>query len=70
MGEAAPAADTSPAVGWWLLALCAMVAVMVLLGGYTRLTHSGLSMVEWKPATLLPPVSETEWQAAFDDYRR
>lgn len=33
------------AVGWWLLMLCAMAAGMVMLGGYTRLTHSGLSMV-------------------------
>ena len=61
---------TSRAVGWWLLILCGMVVVMVMLGGYTRLTHSGLSMVEWKPHTVLPPSSETEWQAAFDDYRR
>ena len=44
--------------------------VMVLLGGYTRLTHSGLSMVRWHPQTLLPPTSESAWQAAFDDYRR
>jgi cytochrome c oxidase assembly protein subunit 15 len=62
-------ATTSRAVGWWLLVLCTMVVGMVLLGGYTRLTHSGLSMVEWKPATVLPPGSETEWQAAFEDYR-
>ena len=51
---AAPTA-TSRVVGWWLLVLCAMVVVMVLLGGYTRLTHSGLSMVRWHPQTLLPP---------------
>ncbi len=63
-------ATTSRAVGWWLLVLCAMVVGMVLLGGYTRLTHSGLSMVEWKPATVLPPGDEAAWQAAFDDYRR
>ena len=66
---AAPTA-TSRVVGWWLLVLCAMVVVMVLLGGYTRLTHSGLSMVRWHPQTLLPPTSESAWQAAFDDYRR
>lgn len=68
--DATVAAATSRAVGWWLLILCAMVVLIVLLGGYTRLTHSGLSMVEWKPHTLLPPSSEAEWQAAFDDYRR
>lgn len=60
---------TARAVGWWLLLLCGLVVVMVLLGGYTRLTHSGLSMVQWKPATLLPPSSEAQWQAAFADYR-
>ena len=69
IAPAAPA-TTSRAVGWWLLILCAMVFVMVLLGGYTRLTHSGLSMVRWHPQTLLPPTSESAWHAAFDDYRR
>jgi cytochrome c oxidase assembly protein subunit 15 len=63
-------ATTSRAVGWWLLVLCALVVGMVLLGGYTRLTHSGLSMVEWKPATVLPPAGDAEWRAAFEDYRR
>ena len=38
---------TARAVGWWLLVLCGLVVVMVLLAGYTRLTHSGLSMVQW-----------------------
>ncbi len=61
---------TSRAVGWWLAALCGMVVVMVLLGGYTRLTHSGLSIVRWHPQTLLPPTSESAWQVAFDDYKR
>ena len=44
-------ATTSRAVGWWLVVLCGMVVAMVLLGGYTRLTHSGLSMVRWHPQT-------------------
>ena len=69
-GVARMSRGTSRAVGWWLLALCAMVAVMVLLGGYTRLTHSGLSMVRWRPHAILPPMSDAAWQAAFDDYRR
>jgi len=64
-----PTSTTARAVGWWLLALCGIVVGMVLLGGYTRLTHSGLSMVQWKPNTLLPPSSHAEWQAAFADYR-
>lgn len=43
---------------------------MVVIGGLTRLTHSGLSMVEWHPQRVLPPLSDAEWRAAFDDYRR
>ncbi|MEQ8193141.1 MAG: COX15/CtaA family protein [Rhodospirillales bacterium] len=57
-------------IGLWLLGVCAMVFVMVVLGGLTRLTHSGLSMVEWKPLTgWLPPMSEAVWQELFDKYR-
>ncbi len=63
------AADSRIAV--WLLVCCAMVFAMVVLGGVTRLTHSGLSMVEWKPATgFLPPMSQAEWQDAFDKYKQ
>lgn len=74
-GRPSAAADTPPssttarAVGWWLLVLCGMVVVMVLLGGYTRLTHSGLSMVRWQPNELLPPSSHAAWLAAFADYK-
>lgn len=57
-------------VALWLLVLCAMVLIMVVLGGATRLTGSGLSIVEWRPVTgILPPMSAAEWQAAFDAYR-
>ncbi len=63
------AADRLIAV--WLLAVAAMVLVMVVLGGLTRLTHSGLSMVEWRPLTgWLPPLSEAGWQAQFEAYQR
>ena len=59
------------AIALWLLILCAMVFVMVVLGGLTRLTHSGLSMVEWRPITgWLPPLNDAQWQQAFDHYRR
>lgn len=54
----------------WLLLVAAMVAVMVALGGLTRLTGSGLSMVEWNPHHLLPPLGEAEWQDAFALYRQ
>ena len=63
------AAYSAPAIAWWLAICAAMVFIMVMLGGATRLTESGLSMVEWKPLTLLPPLNDAEWQAAFQDYR-
>ena len=57
-------------VRWWLIAVAALIAVMVLVGGATRLTESGLSIVEWKPVTgALPPLSETAWARAFDAYK-
>lgn len=58
-----------PPLAGWLLLIAAMVAVMVGLGGATRLTGSGLSMVEWNPHHFLPPLSEAEWQDAFALYR-
>jgi len=59
------------ALAYWLLAMCVMVYVMVLIGGFTRLTYSGLSIVEWKPLTgWLPPLTAEQWEAAFADYRR
>ncbi len=58
------------AVAAWLLACCALVALMVLVGGVTRLTHSGLSIVEWQPLVgTIPPLSDAEWQAEFAKYR-
>jgi cytochrome c oxidase assembly protein subunit 15 len=48
-----------------------MIFVMVLLGGATRLNHSGLSMVEWKPLTgILPPLTQDEWEATFHKYQQ
>lgn len=59
------------AVGTWLMVCCALVAAMVVVGGLTRLTHSGLSMVEWKPFTgFLPPMDDAAWQALFDKYKQ
>jgi cytochrome c oxidase assembly protein subunit 15 len=58
-------------VALWLLVICAMVFAMIILGGVTRLTQSGLSMVDWHPVTgWLPPLTEAAWQAAFDAYRQ
>lgn len=58
------------AVATWLLACCALVFAMVVLGGITRLTGSGLSMVDWRPLMgWLPPLSDAEWQAVFEMYQ-
>ncbi|MCP4249181.1 MAG: heme A synthase, partial [bacterium] len=57
-------------IGLWLLTCCAMVLGMISLGGVTRLTGSGLSMVEWRPVLgFLPPLSEAEWQRVFALYQ-
>lgn len=56
-------------VASWLLACAAMVAVMVALGGLTRLTGSGLSMVQWNPHHLLPPLTNAQWHEAFSLYQ-
>ena len=58
------------AVAVWLFACCALVFAMVVVGGVTRLTHSGLSIVEWQPIVgTLPPLTEAAWQEAFAKYR-
>jgi heme a synthase len=58
------------AIRIWLYAVAALIFAMVLVGGATRLTESGLSIVEWKPVTgALPPMSEAAWQAEFDKYK-
>ena len=59
------------AVGLWLLACCAMIFVMVSIGGITRLTESGLSITEWRPISgIVPPLSAGEWQQEFALYRQ
>ena len=60
----------SKPVGIWLLCVALLVLIMVVVGGATRLTESGLSIVDWRPVTgTLPPIGETEWQAEFDKYK-
>lgn len=56
-------------VAWWLLTCAGMVFVMVILGGLTRLTGSGLSMMEWQPLSLLPPLNDQDWLAWFERYQ-
>ena len=59
------------AVAWWLFICCAMVFVTMVVGGITRLTHSGLSIVEWKPLIgALPPLSESHWLELFAKYQQ
>ncbi|MGH8576787.1 MAG: COX15/CtaA family protein, partial [Gammaproteobacteria bacterium] len=66
-----PSPPPRRAVAVWLLLVCAAIAVMVVLGGVTRLAHAGLSIVEWRPVTgVLPPRSDAEWEETFAAYRQ
>ncbi|MBT8108951.1 MAG: COX15/CtaA family protein [Gammaproteobacteria bacterium] len=59
------------AVATWLLICCGLVFAMVVLGGFTRLTGSGLSMVDWRPLMgILPPLSDAGWQRVFEMYQQ
>ena len=59
------------AVALWLLVCCALVFAMVVVGGVTRLTRSGLSIVEWQPiAGTIPPLNQAEWQETFLKYQQ
>jgi len=63
-------ADQRP-VAAWLLTCCALIFAMVVLGGVTRLTHSGLSIAEWQPLVgIVPPLNERDWQELFERYRQ
>jgi heme a synthase len=74
MDMALPTADAQQTrlrtVRLWLFAVAALVLAMVLVGGATRLTESGLSITEWKPVMgVLPPLSEAQWQDEFQKYQ-
>jgi cytochrome c oxidase assembly protein subunit 15 len=63
-------ARNTRAVRVWLLVVAGLIAAMVLVGGATRLTESGLSIVEWKPVTgIMPPLTQAQWQQAFEAYQ-
>lgn len=72
----APHALTPPtarpaALAAWLFTVAGLVFLMVVVGGITRLTESGLSITEWKPVTgALPPLNEAQWMAEFEKYRQ
>jgi cytochrome c oxidase assembly protein subunit 15 len=58
------------AIRLWLLTIAGFIVVGVVVGGATRLTQAGLSIVEWKPITgVVPPLSDAQWQAEFEKYR-
>ena len=64
-------ASQNKAIATWLLIVAAAIFCMIVLGGVTRLTHSGLSMVDWKPIMgVIPPLSETDWLASFAKYQQ
>ncbi|CAO3416620.1 COX15/CtaA family protein [Azospirillum doebereinerae] len=66
----APTVPSDRPIALWLLVCAAMVLAMAVIGAITRLTESGLSMVEWKPLIgILPPLSEAEWNRVFDLYK-
>jgi cytochrome c oxidase assembly protein subunit 15 len=69
-GISAQRAPQIRAIRWWLISIAALIAIMVLVGGATRLTESGLSIVEWKPvAGALPPLNQEQWAQAFEAYK-
>ncbi|PQA85523.1 COX15/CtaA family protein [Hyphococcus luteus] len=69
--SAAPGASRSNRrIALWLFFMCGLVAAMVIVGGATRLTDSGLSIVEWRPVTgAIPPMSEADWLSEFEKYK-
>lgn len=55
----------------WLLVVCGLIMIMVVFGGYVRLTRSGLSIVEWNPISgVIPPIGEAAWEAEFAKYQQ
>lgn len=65
-----PRADRR-AIAGWLIGVCALIVAMVAVGGITRLTQSGLSIVDWKPVTgAVPPLTEAAWADEFARYQR
>jgi heme a synthase len=69
-GNSALQTPNNRAVRWWLVTIAVLIVIMALVGGATRLTESGLSIVEWKPVTgTLPPLNQEQWKDAFDAYK-
>lgn len=65
-----PPVNSSKWVGYWLLGTAGLIFGIVILGGLTRLTESGLSITEWKPITgSIPPISQADWEREFELYK-
>jgi len=70
LAAAKPLPSDARGVAVWLLACCALVFAMVVVGGVTRLTHSGLSITEWQPiGGTMPPLDPADWEEAFLKYQ-
>ncbi|MBC8256970.1 MAG: COX15/CtaA family protein [Candidatus Marinimicrobia bacterium] len=62
---------TQKQITTWLISACLFIFLMVIIGGVTRLTRSGLSMVEWHPISgILPPLTDTAWETEFEKYKQ
>ncbi|MEM9494631.1 MAG: COX15/CtaA family protein [Pseudomonadota bacterium] len=63
-------AQAARRIALWLIVMCGLLAAMVIVGGATRLTDSGLSITEWRPVTgAIPPLSAADWESEFDKYK-
>jgi cytochrome c oxidase assembly protein subunit 15 len=62
--------NSSRSIIIWLITGCLLIWAMVVVGGITRLTHSGLSMSKWKIASVIPPHTEEQWEQDFNDYKQ
>jgi cytochrome c oxidase assembly protein subunit 15 len=66
-----PSSARPRALATWLYFVAALIVLMVVIGGITRLTESGLSITQWKPISgIVPPLSDAQWQAEFANYKR
>ncbi len=62
---------TQKQITTWLISACILIFIMILIGGMTRLTKSGLSIVEWHPISgVIPPISEEDWLTEFEKYKK
>ncbi len=70
MGHTTKTENDNNLIGLWLLTICLLIFSMVIIGGATRLTNSGLSITEWKPIMgAIPPLTDQDWHVAFEKYK-